>query len=106
MLKRDTVPSSTRPDATFTATLAPQARPGGGLVLTSHSELEHPGHYLAVADRETGALSALAVHGFGDELQVFAEGSELRAEHAFTLFGTPFLVLDYAIRRKPAPAAT
>ncbi len=30
-----------------------------------------------------------------------ADGGELRADHAFTLFGLPFLVLRYTIRRKP-----
>src|SRR5580704_3814557 len=34
------------PQASFTATLAPSARPGGGLVLNSRSELDQPGHYL------------------------------------------------------------
>src|SRR5664279_2458093 len=35
------------PQGSFTATLLPRERPGGGLVLTSRSELDHPGHYLA-----------------------------------------------------------
>jgi hypothetical protein len=29
------------------------------------------------------------------------ENGELRAEHAFSLFGLPFMVLHYTIRRKP-----
>jgi hypothetical protein len=41
------------------------------------------------------------VHGFTERLDVYVEGDELRAEHAFWVFGFPFLVLHYRIRRKP-----
>ncbi len=47
------------PQASFTATLAPRSRPGGGLVLTSRSDLEHPGHYLTYIDPATRELTAL-----------------------------------------------
>jgi hypothetical protein len=88
------------PQASFTATLVPRARPGGGLTLTSRSDLEHPGHYLTYVDPESRELSALAVTGFAEELDVFVDGGgELRAEHAFWVFGLPFLVLHYRIRR-------
>lgn len=90
------------PQASFTATLAPRARPGGGLVLTSRSDLDQPGHYLTYIDPETRDLTTLAVHGFAEQLDVYPEGDDgLRAEHAFSLFGFPFLVLDYRISRKP-----
>ncbi len=89
------------PQASFTATLAPRARPGGGLVLTSRSNLDQPGHYLTYIDPETRDLTTLAVHGFAEQLDVYPEGADgLRAEHAFSLFGFPFLVLDYRISRK------
>ncbi|MFD0856348.1 hypothetical protein ACFQ07_29175 [Actinomadura adrarensis] len=88
------------PQASFTATLAPYARPGGGLVLTSESELEHPGHYLTFIDSETRELTAAAVHGFAEKLDVFVEDGELRATHAFSIFGLPFLVLSYRMSRK------
>jgi hypothetical protein len=91
------------PHASFTATLVPKARPAGGLVLTSRSGLEHPGHYLTYVDPQTGDLTALAVHGFAEELDVYVEDGELRAEHAFWVFGFPFLVLHYRIRPKGAP---
>ena len=39
------------------------------------------------------------MHGFAEELDVFVDEGELRAEHAFWLFGLPFLVLHYRIRR-------
>jgi hypothetical protein len=90
------------PQASFTATLAPYGRPDGGLTLTSRTELPHPGHYLAHIDAPTRELTAVAVHGFGERLDVFVDGGELRAEHAFWVFGFPFLVLHYHIRRKPA----
>ncbi|HEY7430388.1 MAG TPA: hypothetical protein VH641_06600 [Streptosporangiaceae bacterium] len=91
------------PQASFTATLLPRARPGGGLVLTSQSEEDQPGHYLTYIDPATGDLTALAVHGFAEQLDVFVRDGELRADHAFFIFGLPFLVLHYRIHRKPAP---
>ncbi len=93
------------PQGSFTATLVPQARPGGGLVLTSNSDLPHPGHYLTAVDPDTGSLTALAVHGFAERLDVYVRDGQLRAEHAFSLFGIPFLVLHYRMHRKPASAA-
>jgi hypothetical protein len=89
------------PQANFTATLLPQAGPDGGLVLTSHTDLRDPGHYLTYVDPESRRLTALAVRGFGERLDVHVEGGELTADHAFDLFGTPFLVLRYRITRKP-----
>jgi hypothetical protein len=91
------------PQSSFTATLTPRNRDGGGLVLTTRSELEQPGHYLTFIDPETRALTTLAVPGFSEELDVYVAGDGLRAEHAFWVFGFPFLVLHYEIRRKPTP---
>ncbi len=90
------------PHGSFTATLLPRARSGGGLILTSRSELDHPGHYLTYVDPETRDLTALAVHGFAEQLDVYVEDGELRAEHAFSVFGLPFLVLHYRMHRKPS----
>jgi hypothetical protein len=94
------------PQGSFTATLLPQARPGGGLVLTSRSDLGHPGHYLTYVDPVTRDLTTLAVHGFAEQLDVYVHNDELRAEHAFWLFGLPFLVLDYRMHPKPVPSAS
>ena len=88
------------PGGSFTATLEPRLRPGGGLTLTSRGTRADAGHYLTAVDPDTGELTTLAVPGFGEELQVWPDGGELRAEHAFSLFGLPFLVLRYRIRRK------
>ena len=88
------------PQASFTATLAPRARPGGGLILTSRSELKHPGHYLTYIDPETRELTAAAVQGFAEQLDVYVEDGELRAEHAFWVFGFPFMVLHYRMHQK------
>jgi hypothetical protein len=94
------------PQASFTATLLPLSRPGGGLVLTSRSNLDQPGHYLAHTDPATNGLTVLAVRGFAEQLDVYVHDGELRAEHAFSVFGLPFLILHYRIHRKPAsPAA-
>jgi hypothetical protein len=93
------------PQASFTATLAPAARPGAGnrqgLVLTSRSELDQPGHYLTYIDPENGSLTTMAVRGFAERLDVYVSDGELRAEHAFWVFGFPFLVLHYRMHRKP-----
>jgi hypothetical protein len=88
------------PQASFTATLLPRDRPGGGLTLTSRSELDQPGHYLAYIDPASRDLTALAVHGFAERLDVYLQDDELRAEHAFSVFGFPFLVLHYRMHRK------
>ncbi len=99
------------PHGSFTATLVPQPRAGGGLVLTSRSrragdDLDQPGHYLSYVDPQTRELTTLAVHGFAEQLDVYLdEDGEVRAEHAFSVFGLPFLVLHYRIHRKPATGA-
>jgi hypothetical protein len=107
------------PQASFTATLAPAVRVAGngqassgqassgpgGLVLDSRSELDQPGHYLTYIDAGTGELTTATVRGFAERLDVYADpasgSGELRAEHAFWVFGFPFLVLHYRIHRKP-----
>jgi hypothetical protein len=88
------------PQASFTATLAPSAGPDGGLILTSRSELTHPGHYLTYIDAETRELTTAAVQGFAEQLDVYVKDGELRAEHAFWVFGFPFMVLHYRMHRK------
>jgi hypothetical protein len=89
------------PQASFTATLVPRARPGGGLVLSSRSELGQAGHYLTYIDPDTRELTTLAVQGFAEQLDVYVHDDQLRAEHAFWVFGFPFLVLHYRMHRKP-----
>jgi hypothetical protein len=90
------------PEGSFTATLLPQALPDRGLTLTSRVHDGQAGHYLAYVDPEADELTALAVHGFEEQLDVFVEDGALRAEHAFWVFGLPFLILRYRITRKPA----
>ena len=87
------------PHGSFTATLVPRQRAGGGLSLSSEGD-GHAGHYLSYIDPQTGDLTTLAVHGFGETLEVYLDGDDLRAEHAFKVFGLPFLVLHYRIHRK------
>jgi hypothetical protein len=93
------------PHGSFTATLMPANRPGGGLTLTSRSKLSHPGHYLAYIDPASRELTALAVHGFAEQLDVHLDDGHLRAQHAFWVFGLPFLVLHYRMHRKPTGPA-
>ena len=88
------------PQASFTATLAPSARPDAGLVLNSRSELDQPGHYLTYIDPVSSDLTTLGVRGFAERLDVYVSDGELRAEHAFWVFGFPFLVLHYRMHRK------
>jgi hypothetical protein len=92
------------PEGSFTATLLPQARPDRGLTLTSRVHDGQAGHYLTYVDSAADELTALAVHGFEEQLDVFVEDGELRAEHAFWVFGFPFLTLHYRISRKPDAA--
>lgn len=89
------------PQASFTATLAPSALPGGGLALDSRAAPGQAGHYLTIVDPETGDLTALAVHGFAERLEVTVAGQEVRAEQTFWVLGLPFLTLTYTIRRRP-----
>ena len=44
------------------------------------------------------------VHGFAEQLDVYMGAGELRAEHAFWVFGFPFLVLHYRMSRKDPPS--
>ena len=88
------------PQGSFTATLLPRPRPGGGLVLTSRSDLDQPGHYLTYIEPTTRDLTTLAVHGFSEQLDVYVQDDELRADHAFWVFGLPFLRLEYRMHRK------
>jgi hypothetical protein len=93
------------PHASFTATLRPLPRPDGGLTLTSRADpARHPGHYLTyIEPGPEPELTTLAVHGFAETLDVYVADGELRAAHAFAVFGIPFLVLDYRMRRKENP---
>jgi hypothetical protein len=88
------------PQASFTATLVPSARPDAGLVLDSRSDLDQSGHFLTYIDPQTAELTTMAVRGFAERLDVYVDGGELRAEHAFWVFGFAFLVLHYRIHRK------
>ena len=90
------------PEGSFTATLLPRSRPDRGLMLTSRVHDGQAGHYLSYVDTAADELTALAVHGFEEQLDVFVEDGALRAEHAFWVFGFPFLTLHYRIARTPA----
>jgi hypothetical protein len=88
------------PEGSFTATLLPRLRRDRGLTLTSRAHDGQTGHYLTYVDTAADELTALAVHGFEEQLDVFVDGGVLRAEHAFWMFGFPFLTLHYRITRK------
>ncbi|HET6654434.1 MAG TPA: hypothetical protein VFH10_17485 [Nocardioides sp.] len=88
------------PEGSFTATLLPRWRPDRGLTLTSRADDGQAGHYLTYIDPGGEELTALAVHGFEEQLDVFVADGVLRAEHAFWVFGFPFLTLHYRITRK------
>ena len=52
-------------------------------MLTSHSQLDHPGRYLTYIDPVSRELKTLAVHGLAEQLDVYVEDDVPRAEHAF-----------------------
>jgi hypothetical protein len=89
------------PEGSFTATLRPQARPDRGLTLSSRVHDGQAGHYLTYVDTAADELTALAVRGFEEQLDVYLDDGVLRAEHAFWVFGFAFLTLHYRIARKP-----
>jgi hypothetical protein len=91
------------PEGSFTATLLPRPRPDRGLTLTSRVLDGQAGHYLTYIDTAADELTALAVPGFEEQLDVYVDNGTLRAEHAFWVFGFPFLTLHYRIQCKPAP---
>jgi hypothetical protein len=70
-------------------------------VLDSHGDLDQPGHYLTYIDPQTAELTTAAVRGFAERLDVYVDDGQLRAEHAFWVFGFPFLILHYRMHRKP-----
>ncbi len=90
------------PEGSFTATLLPRSRPDRGLSLTSRAHDGQAGHYLTYIDTAADELTALAMHGFEEQLDVHVDDGTLRSEHAFWIFGFPFLTLHYRITRKPA----
>ncbi|HEX4688786.1 MAG TPA: hypothetical protein VH228_18560 [Nocardioides sp.] len=92
------------PEGSFTATLRPIGRPDRGLTLTSRVHDGQAGHYLTYVEPAADELTALAVRGFEEQLDVFVENGVLRAEHAFWVFGFPFLTLHYRIARKSRDA--
>jgi hypothetical protein len=60
---------------------------------------------MSASGRLTRDLTAMAVHGLAEQLDVYVRDDEQRAEYAFWVFGIPFLVLHYRMHRKPTPPA-
>jgi hypothetical protein len=85
------------PNSNFTATLQPRNVDGDGLLLTSRSRLDFPGHYLSAV--EDGALTVLKLLAFHEQIHVHMNGGELKTEHSFSLAGRRFLTLHYSIER-------
>jgi hypothetical protein len=87
------------PSANFTATLLPHNVGEHDFELTSHTELDFPGHYLSSVDGERDALTVLKLLSFGERIFVFVEDGDLKTEHSFDLAGRRFLTLHYGIER-------
>ena len=85
------------PSSNFTATLQPHNVDGDGLLLTSQSDLEFPGHYLSAV--EDGDLTVLKLLAFHEQIHVHVDDAELKTEHSFSLAGQRFLTLHYEIER-------
>ena len=80
------------PQGSFTATLVPRALAGGGLTLTSRSDLPHPGHYLTYVDPVSRELTTLAVAGFAEELHVYRRPRTTAATPTAEAAGRPLLL--------------
>ena len=87
------------PGSNFTATLEPRNAGEDELLLTSHSDLPFPGHYLSSVDAGRDAVTTLKLLSFHEQIHVFVAGGELRTEHSFALAGQRFLTLHYEIER-------
>jgi hypothetical protein len=88
------------PQGSFTATLLPQGRPE--VALCSPAEpLSHPGHYwpTSTPPAESSLSSPYTASRAASTSTSATAISE--AEHAFSVFGLPFLVLHYRMHRKP-----
>jgi hypothetical protein len=90
------------PSSNFTATLEPRNADEHGLLLTSRSDLDFPGHYLSSVDSERDALTVLKLLSFQEEIDVFVSDGELKTDHSFYLAGQRFLTLHYEIERASA----
>jgi hypothetical protein len=87
------------PSANFTATLEPRNTGEHDLLLTSHSELAFPGHYLSSVDSRRDALTVLKLLSFHEQIHVYVAAGELKTDHSFSLAGRRFLTLRYEIER-------
>ena len=87
------------PSANFTATLLPRNVGEHDFELTSHTDLEFPGHYLSSVDSDRDALTVLKLLYFHERIYVYVADAELKTEHSFSLAGRRFLTLHYAIER-------
>ncbi len=86
------------PAGSFTATLLPSGFRGDGLLLSSrHGDFQ--GHYLSLADPDSGDMTVAKLESFAEEIEVFVEGGELLTDHRFFLGGVEFMSLHYEITR-------
>jgi hypothetical protein len=93
------------PSANFTATLLPRNVGERDFELTSHTDLDFPGHYLSSVDSDRDALTVLKLLYFHERIHVYVADAELKTEHSFSLAGRRFLTLHYAIERVGAAGA-
>jgi hypothetical protein len=87
------------PGANFTATLEPRNVNAHEFLLTSHSKLAFPGHYLSSVDSERDALTVLKLLSFQEQIHVYVADGDLKTDHSFSLAGQRFLTLRYEIAR-------
>src|SRR3954451_9017318 len=93
------------PSANFTATLLPRNVGEHDFELTSHTDLDFPGHYLSSVDSDRDALTVLKLLYFHERIHVYVADAELKTEHSFSLAGRRFLTLHYEIERLAAAPA-
>jgi hypothetical protein len=92
------------PNANLTATLIPANIGGDEFILRTHeAPARVAGDYFVFADEATGRLTVVRIRGLREEIQVYARGDRLLADHRFYFARANFLTLHYTAQRKATP---
>lgn len=86
------------PNGNAIVLMRPVAHPDGSLSLVSAgTAFGSPGFYFTVHDRD-GGVWARYLRSLRETIHVYPQGGDVRADHAFSLWGAPFLRVHYRLR--------